>query len=68
MAEKAIRSVAEFLDPLTLLFVGLKLGNGIHWSWWLVLLPSLIKWGLVVTLSIIVFILTEIKKGGLDVN
>ena len=29
----------SFLGALTLLFIGLKLGGIITWSWWLVLLP-----------------------------
>jgi len=29
----------NFLGLLGLLFIGLKLGCVIHWSWWLVLLP-----------------------------
>ncbi len=29
----------SFLSLLTVLFIGLKLGGVIHWSWWLVLLP-----------------------------
>lgn len=28
-----------FLGLLTILFIGLKLGGVIDWSWWLVLLP-----------------------------
>ena len=28
-----------FLPALALLFIGLKLGGVIAWSWWLVLLP-----------------------------
>ena len=28
-----------FLSLLTLLFIGLKLGGAIDWSWWYVLLP-----------------------------
>ncbi len=28
-----------FFGLLTLLFIGLKLGGVINWSWWLVLLP-----------------------------
>ena len=31
-----------FLPALALLFIGLKLGSVIDWSWWLVLLPL---WG-----------------------
>ena len=32
----------SFLGALGLLFIGLKLGHVIHWSWWLVTLPL---WG-----------------------
>jgi hypothetical protein len=32
----------SFLGLLALLFIGLKLGNVIDWSWWLVLSPL---WG-----------------------
>lgn len=31
-----------FADLLTLLFVAFKLAGVISWSWWLVLLPSII--------------------------
>lgn len=32
----------SFLGALGLLFIGLRLGHVIHWSWWLVTLPL---WG-----------------------
>jgi len=32
-----------FTGFLTLLFIGLKLTDFIDWSWWLVLLPTLIN-------------------------
>ena len=31
-----------FFGPLTILFIGLKLGGVINWSWWWVLAPM---WG-----------------------
>lgn len=31
-----------FLDLLQLLFIGLKLGNVITWSWWTVFIPAYI--------------------------
>ena len=33
----------SLLSLLTVLFVGLKLTGYINWSWWLVLLPSIIS-------------------------
>ncbi len=35
---------------LTLLFIGLKLGHVIDWSWWWVLSPLLISVGLVIVI------------------
>lgn len=35
-----------FFDLLTILFIGLKLGNVIDWSWFYVLLPMLIPVGI----------------------
>ena len=39
-----------FLNLLTIIFVVLKLTELIHWSWWLVLLPTLINVGIGVLL------------------
>lgn len=36
------RPSVSFYDQLTLLFIGLKLGGIIDWSWWWVISPSLI--------------------------
>jgi membrane protein YdbS with pleckstrin-like domain len=41
----------SFTGALTILFIGLKLGNVIHWSWWWVLSPI---W---ISLSLVLFIL-----------
>lgn len=35
----------NYFHILTLIFVGFKLANVLQWSWWLVLLPSLISFG-----------------------
>jgi len=35
-----------FVGALTLLFIGLKLGNVIDWSWWWVLSPPLFILGI----------------------
>ena len=45
----------SFLGLLQLLFIGLKLGGVIQWSWWLVMLPSLATLGLSLALLIVVF-------------
>ena len=42
---------------LTVLFVGLKLGGVITWSWWLVLSPTLIPLGLTSCFLIVVLFL-----------
>lgn len=34
-----------FTGLLTCIFIGLKLGGVIDWSWWWVLSPMLISWG-----------------------
>lgn len=36
-----------FTGLLAILFIGLKLGNVITWSWWWVLSPLWIPWGIV---------------------
>jgi hypothetical protein len=43
----------NFLNILTLVFVGAKLFNVIDWSWWLVLAPTLVPLvGLIVGLIV----------------
>ena len=44
----------SFLHVLTFIFVVLKLTGVVSWSWWLVLLPSLIYFGLI--LGVILFV------------
>lgn len=44
----------SFLHVITLIFVVLKLTGVINWTWWLVLLPSLINFGLI--LGMILFV------------
>ena len=45
-----------FLALLGLLFIGLKLGNVITWSWWLVLLPLYGGFALAAIFFIIAFL------------
>ena len=44
--EKSGSSNVSFLHIMTFIFVILKLTGVVSWSWWLVLLPSLIHIGL----------------------
>lgn len=51
-----------FIGALQLLFIGLKLGGVISWSWWLVMAPTLI-WVLVVVLLLaFIFAMTVLTK------
>lgn len=42
---------------LFLLFLGLKLGGVINWSWWWVTAPIWIPWGLTLVAAVVVFII-----------
>ena len=45
-----------FTGLLTLAFIVLKLCKVISWSWWLVLLPTIISCGITVLILIVLFI------------
>jgi len=49
----------NFLNILTLVFVGAKLFNVIDWSWWLVLLPTLIPLAILVVTLILYLCFAE---------
>ena len=54
-----------FGSLLLLLFIGLKLGGVIDWSWWWVLSPLWIGFGLGVVcflIGVLIYIATECKK------
>lgn len=53
----------NYFHILTLIFVVAKLMAVIHWSWWLVFLPSLISVGLLVLFLVLALGLT-LAKGG----
>lgn len=53
----------NYFHILTLIFVVAKLMAVIHWSWWLVFLPSLISIGLLVLFLVLALGLT-LAKGG----
>ncbi len=51
-----------FAGLLTIVFIVLKLLNKIDWSWWWVLSPILISWGLVLTLLLLIGLGMAIAK------
>lgn len=51
----------SFLGLLTIVFIVLKLTGVISWSWWLVLLPTLIPTGIVVLFVILWLVLYLLK-------
>ncbi len=53
MSKNTSRGGVGFLGMLTLLFVGLKLTNYINWSWWWVISPALIPFGLAAILLLL---------------
>lgn len=57
--EKQISGIG-FTGLLTILFIGLKLGKVINWSWWWVLSPLWISAGIVLAIAIIVLIVAII--------
>jgi len=60
MSENPNRSGGvSFVSLLLLLFIGLKLGNVIGWSWWWVLAPAWAPLALVLLLSAALVILTR---------
>jgi len=58
MAEKSSSGGIGFTGMLTILFVGLKLGGVISWSWWWVLSPI---WISLLVILLCVGILVAIK-------
>jgi len=50
-----------FFGALTLLFIGLKLGGVINWSWFWVLSPLIFSVGLVLFIFLIILIVFVVK-------
>jgi hypothetical protein len=50
-----------FSSLLTLLFIGLKLGKVIDWSWWWVISPVLIDFGLIILVLLILLLIKASK-------
>ena len=51
----------DFVDALTLLFIGLKLTGTIDWSWWWVLSPMWISFSVALFLAVVLLIFEAIK-------
>ena len=51
-----------FTGALTILFIGLKLGHVINWSWWWVLSPIWISASIVITILAIVLAVAVIAQ------
>ena len=47
-------SGVSFLHVLTFIFIILKVAGVVTWSWWVVLLPSLIYFGLILGVMLVV--------------
>lgn len=63
MAESkvTVNGGTSFIGLLTIVFIVLKLTGVISWSWWLVLLPTLIPTGIVLLLAILWLIMVLLK-------
>ena len=55
-----IKTNFNLLYILTIAFIILKLCNVINWSWFLILLPSIINWILILILILIVVIIKSL--------
>jgi len=65
MSSSSSSSGISFTGALTILFIGLKLCNVIHWSWWWVLSPIWISLSLLFFIFLIVamiFLISEFSK------
>lgn len=62
MENQQINSAYNFIYMLTVLFIGLKLCNMIHWSWWWVLSPMWITMAFGIVLIIFSLIIQKFLK------
>ena len=47
---------------LLVLFIGLKLGNVIAWSWWWVLSPIWIPWVFIAAVFVLLFVILAVAR------
>lgn len=66
MAEKVEFNMfkMDFLHLLTLVFIAAKLFDKIDWSWWLVLLPTIVSFGIGVTIIFAVIVIAALAARG----
>ena len=57
-----IEEIANIFTITQVVFIILKLTNLINWSWWLVLLPSIITFGIGVLLGVIIGIIILLNQ------
>lgn len=61
--EKGNGTGINLFHILTVVFIGLKLGGAINWGWWLVVLPTLVVFGiyaLVFIISVIALVVSGV--------
>lgn len=51
-----------FAAALTLLFIGLKLGGVISWSWWWVLSPLWISWAIALFVMLVMGVIVAVTR------
>lgn len=56
------RGGIDFMGALLLLFIGLKLGGAIDWSWWWVLSPFWIPLSIVMSLVLLLVVLKLLEN------
>ena len=61
-SNRSSNSGIGFGGLLTILFIGLKLTNNIDWSWWWVLSPLWIGFGLLMIIIVIYVLILMITK------
>lgn len=49
------------INLLQILFIGLKLGNVINWSWWSVMLPYEIVYGFIIFIFVLDYVMQKIS-------
>jgi len=62
MNESNNTSGVGFLGLLTILFIGLKLGHVIDWSWWWVVSPIWLSIGFYLGLILVLIIIKEVVR------
>lgn len=67
MSNQSAGGGVGFVTLLGLLFIGLKLAGVIDWSWWWVLLPLWIPWGILGVLLVFVMA-SSLRIPGIEIR